>query len=68
MAKSKVKRRPWLKKDIRELKSLVRKKTPARTIGRTLGRTVGAVRQKAYAEGISFNTRKRASAKKRSKR
>jgi hypothetical protein len=54
----KAKRREWTKKDVSELKSMARAKTPARMIGRKLGRTEGAVRQKAYAEGVSFNSRR----------
>ena len=54
------KRREWTAKDIRELKSLAKKKTPARQIARELGRTEGAVRQKAMAAGTSLSTRKRA--------
>jgi hypothetical protein len=50
------KRRGWTAKDIRELKSLAKKKTPARQIGRKLGRTEGAVRQKAMALGTSLAT------------
>lgn len=63
MAKKPAKRREWSKDDVRQLKSLARAKTPARLIGRKLGRTEGAVRQKAYAEGVSFNTRARARTK-----
>jgi hypothetical protein len=63
MAKKPAKRREWSKDDVRQLKSLARAKTPARLIGRKLGRTEGAVRQKAYAEGVSFNTRTRARTK-----
>jgi len=37
---------------------MAKAKTPARVIGRKLGRTEGAVRQKAYAEGVSFNSRR----------
>ena len=58
-AKRTVTRREWTKQDLRELKSLARQKTPARRIGRQLRRTEGAVRQKAYAEGISLSLRGR---------
>jgi hypothetical protein len=37
---------------------MARARTPAREIGRKLGRTEGAVRQKAYAESVSFNSRR----------
>jgi hypothetical protein len=57
------KRRGWTAKDIRHLKSLAKKKTPARHIARELGRTEGAVRQKAMAVGTSLSTRKRAQRK-----
>jgi hypothetical protein len=63
VAKKPARRREWSKEDVRELKSLARAKTPARVIGRKLGRTEGAVRQKAYAEGVSFNSRSRARSK-----
>jgi hypothetical protein len=63
VAKKPAKRREWSKQDVRELKTLARAKTPARVIGRKLGRTEGAVRQKAYAEGVSFNSRGQSSAK-----
>jgi len=53
------KRRGWTANDIRELKSLAKKKTPARQIGSKLGRTEGAVRQKAMALGTSLDTKKR---------
>jgi hypothetical protein len=56
-AKRTVKRREWTSKDVRELKSLARQKTPARRIGRKMRRTEGAIRQKAYAEGISLSLR-----------
>ncbi len=57
-------RREWTKQDVRELKTLAREKTAARVIGRKLRRSEGAVRQKAYAVGVSLSLRKR-SAKKR---
>jgi hypothetical protein len=53
------KRRSWSSKDVRDLKAMARARTPAREIGRKLARTEGAVRQKAYAEGVSFNSRGR---------
>jgi hypothetical protein len=58
-AKRTATRREWTKQDVRELKTLAREKTPARRIGRKLRRTEGAVRQKAYAEGISLSLRGR---------
>jgi hypothetical protein len=38
---------------------MAKQKTPARRIGSKLKRSEGAVRQKAYAVGLSLNTRKR---------
>jgi hypothetical protein len=49
----------WTKANIRELKTLAREKTPVRTIAANLGRTEGAVRQKAFAEGLSLSLRRR---------
>jgi hypothetical protein len=57
MAKKATKRREWSKQDVQQLKALTRQKTPARAIGQALGRSEGAIRQKAWAEGISLNTR-----------
>jgi hypothetical protein len=56
MAK-KVKRREWTKGDVRDLKTMAKKKTPAPKIARALKRTVGATRQKALALGVSLNSR-----------
>jgi hypothetical protein len=56
MAK-KAKRREWTKDDVRELKSMAKKKTPAPKIAQALKRTVGATRQKALALGVSLNSR-----------
>jgi len=56
MAK-KTKRREWTKDDVKELKSMAKKKTPAPKIARALKRTVGATRQKALALGVSLNSR-----------
>jgi hypothetical protein len=52
-------RRDWSKSDLQTLRSMARQKTPARRIGSKLKRSEGAVRQKAYAVGLSLNTRKR---------
>jgi hypothetical protein len=56
MAK-KAKRREWTKDDVKELKTMAKKKTPAPKIARALKRTVGATRQKALALGVSLNSR-----------
>lgn len=58
-------RRGWSSRDLGDLKSLARQKTPAKQIGRKLKRSEGAVRQKAYAVGISLSLRKRSARKKR---
>jgi hypothetical protein len=57
MPKKTVKRRPWTKEDIRELKSLAKSKVPAGKIARKFKRTEGALRQKALHLGISLNSR-----------
>jgi hypothetical protein len=59
LRKKRATRRGWSKKDMSDLKSLAKNKTPARMIGRHLKRSEGAVRQKAYAVGISLSLRKR---------
>jgi hypothetical protein len=53
----KAKRREWTAGDVRDLKSLARKKTPAGKIARSLKRTVGATRQKAFSLGVSLDSR-----------
>jgi hypothetical protein len=57
MVKKVSKRRGWTNGDIRELKSLARKKTPALRIARRLKRTEGATRQKAHQIGVSLDSR-----------
>jgi hypothetical protein len=51
------KRRTWTSVQVRELKSLAKKKTPARKIAKSLRRTEGATRQKAFSMGLSLDTR-----------
>jgi hypothetical protein len=51
------KRRAWTSIQVRELKSLARKKTPARKIAKSLKRTEGATRQKAFSMGLSLDSR-----------
>jgi hypothetical protein len=51
------KRRAWTMAHVRELKSLARKKTPAKKIVKTLKRSEGATRQKAFIIGLSLDTR-----------
>ena len=48
------KKRAWTAVQVRELKSLARKKTPARKIAKSLKRTEGATRQKAFSLGVSL--------------
>ena len=57
MAKKNSKRREWTTTDVRDLKALARKKTPARKIARTLKRSEGATRQKAFSLGVSLDSR-----------
>jgi hypothetical protein len=51
------KRREWTKQDVRELKSSARQKTAAAKIAKSLKRTLGATRQKAFALGVSLDSR-----------
>ena len=51
------KRRAWTADQVRELRSLARKKTPVGKIAKSLKRTEGATRQKAFAIGLSLNSR-----------
>jgi hypothetical protein len=57
MTKKATKRRAWTTEQVRTLKSLARKKTPARRIAKTLKRTEGATRKKAFGMGISLDSR-----------
>jgi hypothetical protein len=45
------------KDDVRELKTLVRQKTPVAKIAKSLKRTPGATQQKAFTLGVSLDTR-----------
>jgi hypothetical protein len=51
------KKRAWTSVQVRELKSLARKKTPAGKIAKFLKRTEGATRQKAFSLGLSLDSR-----------
>jgi len=51
------KRRAWTTEQLRELKSLARKRTPAGKIAKSLKRTEGATRQKAFSLGLSLDSR-----------
>ena len=50
-------RREWTAGDIRDLKSLAKRKTPAGKIAKSLKRTIGATRQKAFSLGVSLDSR-----------
>ena len=56
MAK-KSKRRVWTTEQVRTLKTLAKKKSPAGRIAKTLKRTEGATRQKAFSMGLSLDSR-----------
>jgi hypothetical protein len=49
--------RAWTSVQVRELKSLARKKTPAGRIAKSLKRTESATRQKAFSMGLSLDSR-----------
>ena len=51
------KKRVWTSIQVRELKTLARKKTPAARIAKRLKRTEGATRQKAFSLGVSLDSR-----------
>jgi hypothetical protein len=51
------KRRVWTSVQVRELKSLARKKVSAQSIARRLKRSEGATRQKAFSIGLSLDSR-----------
>jgi hypothetical protein len=55
--KNRSKRRAWTPVQVRELKTLARKKMPAATIARRLKRSEGATRQKAFSIGLSLDSR-----------
>ena len=57
MAKRAKKRRAWTSAEVRDLKTMARKKTPAARIAKKLKRTEGATRQKAFSIGLSLDSR-----------
>ena len=57
MAKKARKRRAWSPAEVRDLKAMARKKTPAGKIAQKLRRTEGATRQKAFSLGLSLDSR-----------
>jgi hypothetical protein len=54
MKKKKIIRRPWSKSDVRELKSLAKKKSGAKKIAKALKRTVAGTRVQASKLGVSL--------------
>jgi hypothetical protein len=57
MAKKNIVRRAWTSSDVRELKSLAKKRTGVAKISKALKRTVAATTFKAHALGVSLDTR-----------
>jgi len=57
MAKRAKKRRSWTAGELRDLKAMARKKTPAGRIAKKLRRSEGATRQKAFSIGLSLDSR-----------
>jgi hypothetical protein len=57
MAKRAKKRRAWTSGEVRELKTMAKRKTPASRIAKKLKRTEGATRQKAFSIGLSLDSR-----------
>ena len=51
------KKRAWTSVQVRELKTMARKKKPAGMIAKQLKRSEGATRQKAFSLGLSLDTR-----------
>lgn len=59
MAKgAKLVRRRWTNQDVRELKAHSRSRTPVSRIAKTMKRSAGALRQKAFALGLSLGHRR----------
>ena len=57
MAKKKIVRRAWTSSDVRELKSLAKKKIGVAKISKALKRTIGATAVKAHMLGVSLDSR-----------
>jgi hypothetical protein len=55
--KNGTKRRAWTSVQVRELKTMAKKKTPAARIARKLKRSEAATRQKAFSMGLSLDSR-----------
>jgi hypothetical protein len=60
MAKTTKKRRAWTSTDVKSLKVMAAKMTKASRIAKTLKRSEGATRQKAFAMGLSLDSRRAA--------
>ena len=56
-AKKTTVRRSWTSSDVRELKSLAKKKAGVARIAKALKRTAGAIAVKAHQLGVSLDTR-----------
>jgi hypothetical protein len=50
-------RRAWTPAELKTLKALAKKKTPAGSIAKALKRSEGATRQKAFSMGLSLDSR-----------
>ncbi len=57
MAKKSKRRRAWTATEVRELKTMAKKKTAASKVAKKLNRTEGATRQKAFSIGLSLDSR-----------
>jgi hypothetical protein len=55
--KKKMVRRAWTATDVRELKSLAKKRAGVAKISKALKRTIGATAAKAHQLGVSLDTR-----------
>jgi hypothetical protein len=55
--KNGTKRRAWTSVQVRELKTMAKKKTPAARIAKKLTRSEAATRQKAFSMGLSLDSR-----------
>jgi hypothetical protein len=55
--RKRVVRREWTRDEVKELRKHSKGKTPVKTVSRALKRTHAALRQKAYALGISLGHR-----------
>ena len=51
-------RKEWTKENLRELKTHSKAKTPVAKISKAMKRTIGALRQKAFALGLSLGHRR----------